>query len=83
MDNGLPVKRRVEAIGWLNLSPSEDQIAKLVELLGPRQPQPVQMAAITALANYTQASVAESLLGTWPTLGPSLRSSVVELLFAR
>jgi putative heme-binding domain-containing protein len=81
-DESAPIDDRVDALGMLDLAPTIDS-QLLIELLAPRQPPPVQRAAVKALARVGDASIVGPLLAAWPALAPSLRSSVVELLFAR
>jgi putative membrane-bound dehydrogenase-like protein len=83
VDPQAPLQQRREAIARLDLVPSSDSLDVLIDLLEVRQPPPVQMAAVQALAGFSQPEVATRLLSAWPTLAPGLRGEVLELLFAR
>jgi putative heme-binding domain-containing protein len=74
---------RVAAIATLPLA--EFQIAEplLTELLAPRHPQNVQLAALAALGEFRDADVAPIILAAYGGMGPTLRLQAAELLISR
>ncbi len=77
------VPRRVAAIQLLSTAPLETIRDLLAELLESYQPQPVQVAALEALARYRDPDVAHLILDAWPSQTPQLRATSLETLFAR
>jgi putative heme-binding domain-containing protein len=55
----------------------------LVPLLLPAEPQPLQLAAVRALAAIPEPGIATILLHRWPALSPSLRTEVIARLLSR
>ncbi len=55
----------------------------LAGLLAPSEPQPVQVAAVKALASFTHAEVAKTLLDLWPGYTPAVREEALAALLAR
>jgi putative heme-binding domain-containing protein len=51
--------------------------------LQPREPLGVQLAAAGALAGYSDAKIAETLLERWTEYAPELRSEVTRVLLSR
>lgn len=74
---------RVEAIQLLSQAPRDQAITVLVDLLNPRQPQPVQLAAVRTLSAYSDARVAPLLLTPWKTYTPPVRRETLEALLSR
>jgi len=74
---------RVEAIQLLSQAPREQAIKVLVDLLNPRQPQPVQLAAVRTLSAYSDARVAPLLLAPWKAYTPPVRREALEALLSR
>jgi putative heme-binding domain-containing protein len=72
-------RRAVALLGCLSLSSSRDILARL---LGPDQPESVQVAAIDALAGYADVSP-EVLLDRWRTYAPAARVAVVDAMLSR
>jgi putative membrane-bound dehydrogenase-like protein len=83
LDARQPVPSRIKAIENLSWSGFSEQRPALEELLEPRQPQPIQQAALNTLSRSSEPAVAELLLAKWQGLTPSLRASAAELLFTR
>ena len=48
----------------------------------PHQPEPVQVAALAALATVPGEAVGRFALRVWPTLTPGARSGAIDLLLA-
>ncbi|MDR3633649.1 MAG: c-type cytochrome, partial [Isosphaeraceae bacterium] len=78
-----PVAARLDAIRLLGLGPATGALKALPPLLDARQPTPVQLAALQALANLADPNVGTSLIAHWKALSPSVRREAVEALFAR
>lgn len=79
-DAAKPAAVRAEAVRLLAHAPFSPALA---DLLAPAQPPEVQRAAVQSLALQRDALVPGLLLGRWRTLGPALRSEVLESLFRR
>ena len=62
---------------------ADADLALLAELLGPRQPAPVQSAALKGLARLRDDRAAARLLERWPGLAPDLRVAMLDALLAR
>lgn len=73
---------RVQALVAFELA-SEDESAGLIELVQPREPLTVQLAAIGQLRRSTRPEIATELLEAWPALAPALRGPALEILFSR
>ena len=52
-------------------------------LLQPSEPEPLQKAAVEALAAFDDAGAADVLLDAWPGMSPAIRAVAAESLFAR
>jgi putative membrane-bound dehydrogenase-like protein len=74
---------RAAAVRTLGLAPFGENKELFADLLGPKQPQPVQAAALETLARFDRPEVAALVLDVWPTLSPALRATAAETLFAR
>jgi putative membrane-bound dehydrogenase-like protein len=83
VDEERPAADRVDAIRLLALDTFKNSGAELAGLISNRQPQDVQSAALGTLSQFTDSSVAETLLTAWPGLSPRLRAEATEALFAR
>ncbi|HEY3967062.1 MAG TPA: PVC-type heme-binding CxxCH protein [Planctomycetaceae bacterium] len=77
-----PVER-IAAIRRLGLAPFAENSKILPDLLGTRQPQEVQLAAVDVLARYSDPQIGSVLTEAWPTFGPKLRTAVMEAVFSR
>jgi putative membrane-bound dehydrogenase-like protein len=74
---------RVDAIRSLSIGKFAAVHAALASLVDPRQPQGVQVAAMSALGKYDDPAVAATILGAFDSLSPRLRSEALEALLAR
>jgi putative membrane-bound dehydrogenase-like protein len=83
LDDKRPFAERAAAIRLLGYGPFAMASAALPDLLAPRQPGEVQLAAVHALAAQDNAKVADVLLAQWGSYGPTLRREVLETMFAR
>jgi len=75
-----PVTAAVRALGLAPFAEGRDLFA---DCLKPRQPQPVQAAALETLARFDDSDVPALILATWPGLSPRQRATAAETLFAR
>jgi len=82
-DEDQSVKARVAAVGVVSLARFEDVAELLESLLAPRQPAPVQLAAIEGLAHFDSGAVATILIDAWPGMSPQSRSRAAETLLSR
>jgi putative membrane-bound dehydrogenase-like protein len=82
-DESQPLGRRISSIETLTLARFGDVEGCLSGLLSQRQPQEVQRAALRTLGPFTDAAVPKIVLAAWPSFGPTVRSSAVDLLFSR
>ena len=74
---------RVEAIHLLGLSSYAESGKTLLDLLNLKQPQALQLAAISALSRFNDPQVGTELINRWNELTPRLRSEAVSVLLAR
>jgi putative membrane-bound dehydrogenase-like protein len=74
---------RAAAIRTLGLAPFAEVRDLLGDCLKPRQPQPVQLAALETLARFDDAGVPALILADWRGLSPQPRATAAETLFAR
>jgi putative membrane-bound dehydrogenase-like protein len=65
-------------------SPADDQdIVVLGDLLSPQTPAVLQEGVVAALGKLRQRKVADVLLTQWKSVGPALRSSILDVLISR
>jgi putative membrane-bound dehydrogenase-like protein len=74
---------RVEAIRLLGMMNYDEASAPLIALLGPGQPQAIQLAAIAALGRFAEAQVAAEIIQHWTNFPPQTRSAAVATLLSR
>jgi putative membrane-bound dehydrogenase-like protein len=74
---------RIQAIESLSVLNAVDSLAVARELLEPRQPLAVQIAAVRALANGHTDDVAVLLLTRLPQFQPAVRTAAVHTLLTR
>ncbi|MBM3838544.1 MAG: c-type cytochrome [Verrucomicrobia bacterium] len=70
----------ISLLGCLAFAESRDTLLGLLDL---RQPEPVQIAAVRALADYSSAEIGPLLLAKWREYSPKVREAVVEAMLAR
>ncbi len=83
LNESASVSQRVEAIRSLRLGVLADVKSVIDDLLRPAQPQPLQSAALEALAAFDDDGVVELLLAHWSGLSPALRARAAETLLSR
>lgn len=82
-NEALPEAQRVAAIQLLGDSSYGESAALLLGLLNLHQPQPVQLAALASLAQFSEAGVGTELIARWNALTPRLRAEALTVLLAR
>jgi putative membrane-bound dehydrogenase-like protein len=78
-----PESARFEAIALLAFGRGAESEQMLLSLLDARQPQPVQLAALSSLDRLSLVGLAEALLARWSSLTPTIRDKVVDALLKR
>jgi putative membrane-bound dehydrogenase-like protein len=78
-----PVADRLQNIRLIGMNSSERAHQVLAGLLGPQQPQEVQLAAIEALARQARPGTAELLLAACRATTPGVREVIVHQLLSR
>lgn len=78
-----PVEARVAAVTLLSCSPTEGHRLVLADLLGVDQPEPVQRAAVRALADDPDPTGGRLLLGRLQEFVPEIRRVALETLLSR
>jgi putative membrane-bound dehydrogenase-like protein len=83
LDTDAKPEKRAAAVAGLTIGAFDDAQPALVELLEPRQPQSVQLAALAALGQFADADLATPVLAAWPGMSPDVRLQAAELLLSR
>ncbi len=78
-----PPEDRIQAVELLACAAFERSAPTLSSLLDPRRPQPVQLAAVRALAGHRHDRVPSSLLARYRQSTPPVRAEIVQALLAR
>lgn len=74
---------RTAAVEFLGCVPPEESLEVLSELLNPREPPAVQIAAVRALANTASPDVQHVLLERWDQAPPDVRTEIIGAMLAR
>lgn len=74
---------RAQSIALLGLTPFGASGATLITCLGESQPEPVRLAAVTALGRFREDAVTGALLQNWKRFGPRLRGAAITVLLGR
>lgn len=82
-DRNRPTAERLEAIGALTIGGLEDRRAVFGKLLDPTEPLDIQQAAVSSMAAYDEADVAELLIERWDSFSPGVRARAGDVLFSR
>jgi putative membrane-bound dehydrogenase-like protein len=77
------IDRRLVAIELLATAEFAAAYDVLGALVSPREPQPIQMAAIRALSGYPDAEITPLLLKNYAALTPGVRGEVIQAMLAR
>jgi putative membrane-bound dehydrogenase-like protein len=78
----LPLAERLAALDLLNGAPPAD-LKRLRELLNPREPVDVQVAAVRVLASAPGSEIVPSLLADWQQYSPRVQTAVLDAVCAR
>lgn len=81
LDDSRTMEERVAAIALLAGAPFDTVAPVAGELMEPRQPLNVQLAAVEALAAVDDSRVAPLLLDGWPTKTPKLQDAAMDAVF--
>ncbi|HEY8092707.1 MAG TPA: PVC-type heme-binding CxxCH protein, partial [Acidimicrobiales bacterium] len=71
---------RADAVGLLALAEPERQVGLLQGLVDPKEPEPVQVAAVNALGRIPGEAVGTFLIEHWRALTPTVRAEAAEAL---
>jgi putative heme-binding domain-containing protein len=74
---------RLEAIALLAFGPKSEGAKTLLTLLSARQPQAVQLAALTSLDRLSPDGLAATLVSHWSSFTPAIRDRAVAALLKR
>ena len=74
---------RLAAVKLVGFSQSTNRIAMLLSLVNLGEPEPIQRAAIAALAKVAGPETAVQMVRAWTSLTPTLRAEAVSLLLSR
>ena len=80
---GVSAPTRIQAVQLLALSSFDEAGETLSTLLGSGQSEPVQAAAVSALARFNDARVSETLIKRWPELAARSRGEMMALMLTR
>ena len=83
LDESRPLPERVAAVALWKGAPYDELAAVARQLLEPRQPLDVQLAAVEALATAEDVRAADLLLQDWLTKTPKVQAAVLDALFQR
>lgn len=79
----LPVERRLRAVELVAFADFATARRVLAPLLDPREPRPLELAALSGLAAFRDAALADLLLDAYRQVTPAVRAEVVQALLAR
>jgi putative membrane-bound dehydrogenase-like protein len=82
-DEKSPLTLRLAALRLLTYAPSKLALESLGEMLSATQPLEIQTAAVRALSARNEPEIVSLLLASWNHAGPSLRTALMEAIFAR
>ena len=82
-DDKADPKQRVQAIQLLGETSFERVGAKLLSLLDLNQPEPVQLAALSTVAKFSNPQIATDLTNRWASLTPRVRAEALDVLLSR
>lgn len=82
-DEKKPLSLRLAALRLLTYAPAKLAVESLGEMLSATQPLEIQTAAVRGLSARNEPEIAGLLLASWNHAGPSLRTALLEAVFAR
>ena len=74
---------RLTAVKLVGLSTDPARVPLLLSLINPGEAEPIQRAALAALAKIAGSDTASKVVQAWPSLTPTLRAEALSLLLAR
>ena len=83
LDDDRPLAERTKAVESLGSVDSADVVATLGTLLHPRQPEPIQLAAMAAMGGQSSPEVVRVLADAWAGLTRGLRERAAEVALGR
>jgi len=83
LNSAEPTVRRHEYLALLEFAEFSQREATLYQLLDPKHPRDVQMAAIKQLGRVSKSSVGKKLLSMWKSLSPDVRTHAGDILLYR
>jgi putative membrane-bound dehydrogenase-like protein len=83
LDSAEPTPRRLEYLDLLEFAEFSQREAALYQLLDPKNPKDLQVAAIKQLGRVGKKSVGKQLLARWRNLGPAVRAHAGDILLYR
>ncbi|HXX95143.1 MAG TPA: hypothetical protein VEN81_16085, partial [Planctomycetota bacterium] len=83
LDESRPLGERIEAAGLLGSGAIAGVGPALRELLGPTQPEPLQIAALQSLDQLADPGVVRIVVDSWRRLTPAVREHALEVLTGR
>jgi len=83
IDPAASIGARTDAVRLLSYAGTENTVAVLVKLLSTRDGEPVQLAALRALARLNQAEIAAPLVAAWRDSLPKVQEEVIVTLASR
>ncbi len=82
-DPHVPRATRLAMLQLLGDVGRPDCVVAVLKLLGGREPEAVQMAALGTLQRFDREEIATALLAHYPKMPPRLRARTTEVLFSR
>jgi putative membrane-bound dehydrogenase-like protein len=82
-DDTKPLNERAAAVGLLAFADASTATEHLPEFLSPQTAQPLQRAAVAALAQHDSDDIAATLLAGWRAYSPQVRQDVVDALVVK
>jgi putative membrane-bound dehydrogenase-like protein len=82
-DASAPESARIDSIKLLTLATPGQAQPALLSCLDMGQPETIQASATTALGQFSGADVTEAVIGQWPGLRKTARTSAFAVLLAR
>lgn len=78
-DTAISVKKRAAAADLISIGKADEHLSVLTGLLVPREPIPVQLAALRTMASISGTSGCEYLIAEWAILTAEVRESSIPL----
>ena len=76
-DQSQPADKRVEAIGFISLGSAPAKANLMEQLINPREPSSVQLAAVRTLSMIPDSTVSIFLVQQWPNLTPEVQNEAL------